>query len=298
MTLTPTPKISVCIPNYNYGRYITEAIESVLCQTFEDFELVIVDNCSNDNSIDIIKKFSTSDSRLKCFFNKQNVGMANNWNLCLNYARGEYIKILCADDLLMPSYLENTIDAFMNHPSAVMVSCARSITNEYLERIMVLSYSDRNMVEKGADVIKRCIQGGNLIGEPTATIFKKSAASRGFDPNYKHLIDFEMWLHLLETGDYVFIPDELCLFRQHDNQGTKYNFRSLEFVDDEINIYNKYKDRLSFFEKQRVKSKLTMLIWNCNNMSSILDEIRKIYSLPLFLILLLVRTIRNNFYKA
>src|SRR5512143_1505875 len=94
------PKVSVCMPNYNFAQYLPEAIESVLKQSYTNYEFIIIDNCSTDNSADIIKRYAESDSRIQFSVNKYNIGMVNNLNLCLKKAQGDYIKFLFSDDML------------------------------------------------------------------------------------------------------------------------------------------------------------------------------------------------------
>src|ERR1700691_6171602 len=94
------PKVSVLIPTYNYARYLAEAIESVLEQDFQDFELLIVDDCSSDNTAEVVQPFCARDARVRFAVNPTNLGMVNNWQRCLDHARGSYIKFLFGDDTL------------------------------------------------------------------------------------------------------------------------------------------------------------------------------------------------------
>src|SRR3954453_9924295 len=92
------PKVSVLIPTYNYARYLSEAIESVLEQEFQDYEVVIVDDCSQDESEEVIRRYAARDGRIRFHFNRPNLGMVANWNYCLSLARGEYVQFLFGDD--------------------------------------------------------------------------------------------------------------------------------------------------------------------------------------------------------
>src|SRR4051812_9352416 len=94
------PKVSVCIDSFNYGRYLPEAIESVLGQSFRDFELIIADDCSIDNSAEIAHNCARKDSRIRVVVAAKNRGMVKNRNACLGLAVGEYVKWLHADDFL------------------------------------------------------------------------------------------------------------------------------------------------------------------------------------------------------
>ena len=88
--------VSVCIPAYNNADYICETIDSVLNQTYKNIELVIVDDNSNDNTLEIIKHYEAKDNRVKVYHNDKNLGMAGNWNHCLELCNGEFIKLLLA----------------------------------------------------------------------------------------------------------------------------------------------------------------------------------------------------------
>ncbi len=105
------PLVSVCIPTFNYGRFLPEAIKSVLAQSFTDFELVVVDNASTDETAELMEAFVRSDPRIRFYRNSENVGIVKNFNRALGHAAGDYVKILCADDLLAPSALERSLAA-------------------------------------------------------------------------------------------------------------------------------------------------------------------------------------------
>jgi glycosyltransferase involved in cell wall biosynthesis len=237
------PKVSICIPTYNYAHYITDAIESVISQTLRDFELIIIDDCSTDNTVEIVKKYLTLDARIKLYNNIKNIGLENNFNRCIELASGKYVKVMCADDLLEPTCIGKSVKLLEEHPSASLLSCSRQVVTSDLLPIRILSFSVKSEFLSGHSVIRKCLFHGNLIGEPTATLFKKENATRGFRTEYKQLLDLEMWLHLLEKGDFLFIPEALCKFRRHEGQRTRFNTKNYSFVNDEINIFSEYIDK-------------------------------------------------------
>lgn len=240
VTANKSPKVSVCIPTYNYGRFIPDAIESVLGQTFSDFELLVVDNCSTDNTRELVENYSRRDARVAYFCNEANLGMVGNWNRCLEHASGEYVKILCADDLLVPNCLERQVLELDRHPAVSLVASARRLVSSDLQPISCAAYSFREEHIPGVKVINRCLFNGNQIGEPTAVMFRKNDVTRGFNGDYAQLVDLEMWFYLLEKGNFVFLPQDLCLFRQHAAQGTKTNLKTFNFLDDEEKLFNDY----------------------------------------------------------
>lgn len=119
------PKISVLIPTYNYGRFLDETIQSVLSQTYTDFELVVVDNCSTDNTIEVVQPYLV-DKRVRFYRNETNIGLVGNWNKCLELAQGEYIKFLCADDKFHPLLLQQFAAVMEQHPQVMLVTSFNS----------------------------------------------------------------------------------------------------------------------------------------------------------------------------
>ena len=219
------PKISVLIPTYNYARFLPEAIESVLAQDFRDFEVLIVDDCSADNTAAIVQPYCAREARVRFSVNAANLGMVNNWNRCLEEARGEYIKFLFGDDKLChPQALGKMVALLERHPSATLAASARVILDEKSKVVDVwrpLSEGCHN----GREIITACLMenGKNLVGEPSAVLFRKSDAGRGFDARYRQVVDVEMWFHLLDKGDLAYTREPLCAFRCHPLQQTERN---------------------------------------------------------------------------
>jgi glycosyltransferase involved in cell wall biosynthesis len=222
------PKVSVLIPTYNYARYLAEAIESVLAQDFQDFELLIADDCSADNTAEVVRPFCARDARVHFTVNASNLGMVNNWNQCLEQARGEYIKFLFGDDkLIHPQALSKLLALMQQYPSAVLAASARTILDE--DSMAIDIYRDLpEGCHDGRKIITAYLMenGKNLVGEPSAVMFRKSDARRGFDPKYRQIVDVEMWIHLLEKGDLAYTREPLCGFRCHPSQQTERNTAS------------------------------------------------------------------------
>jgi len=243
VAMATAPRVSVCIPSYNYARYLPDAVGSVLAQTFTDHELIIVDNCSTDDTEEVVAGFVRSGVPLRFHRNDRNLGQAGNFNRCIELARGRYVQILCADDTLEPTCLAKLATALDGHPSASLAGAARFLVDGRLSPVKILAYSDRFAEERGHDVILRCLLKGNLIGEPSSVMFRKDLAARGFTDRYRQIIDLEMWFHLLEQGDFVFLPEPLSKFRQHGGQQTWENLKDPTFFDDMWRIFNEYIDR-------------------------------------------------------
>jgi glycosyltransferase involved in cell wall biosynthesis len=219
-----SPEISVLMPTYNYASFLPEAIESVLAQEFRDFELLIIDDCSSDNTAEVVRPFCVRDSRVQFSVNPKNLGMVQNWNQCLQRARGRHIKFLFGDDKLAHSQaLGRMLALLQNNPGAILAASARLILDQQ-SNVTDIWRPLPDGCHKGREVIAACLtENGNLIGEPSAVLFRKADAKRGFDPKYRQIVDAEMWFHLLERGDLVYTRDPLCAFRQHSRQQSVVN---------------------------------------------------------------------------
>ena len=219
------PAISVLIPTYNYARYLPEAIDSVLAQDFGDIEIIIADDASTDNSAEVCRKYATEDSRIRFFRHEKNLGMVENWNWCLRQARGTYIKYLLADDKLAKPYALKRLVEALEQPGVSLSVSARILIDESSQVTGIwnpLGLQDRQC--NGSRLALQCLERNiNLIGEPTAVLFRRADAARGFDSTYQQLVDLEMWLYLLQRGDLVYLHEPLCCFRRHAGQQTEVN---------------------------------------------------------------------------
>lgn len=210
------PLISVCIPSYNNANFIGPAIDSVLNQTLDDFELVIVDDLSPDGTREKIRAYS--DPRLRVIENDRNLGHEENWNKALRGARGRFVKILPGDDLLHPRCLEKQRDAFEDASSGevALVSCARDIIDETGRKILKRSFPGKGGLIPGLEAVRRCVRAGtNLIGEPAAVLMRADMIARtgAFDGANLYVIDLDYWVRLLLHGSLKVIGESLCGFR-------------------------------------------------------------------------------------
>ena len=122
-----SPLVSVCIPVYNCERYIGEAIQSVLDQTLADFELIVCDDCSTDGTLKAVE--GCRDPRIRIFRNDANIGMWPNWNKAMSHARGKYIKLLCADDVIYSDCLQAQVDVLKILPTIPFPWCFAAATS-------------------------------------------------------------------------------------------------------------------------------------------------------------------------
>jgi glycosyltransferase involved in cell wall biosynthesis len=235
-------KISVLLPCYNQARYLPQAIESVLSQQNADWELLISDDASTDNSAEIIRTYAARDPRIRFHLQSPNLGMAANWNWCLRHATGRHVKFLFGDDYhCAPDALATLQQALESHPGSTVATSARLVVGENSETRTISDELGADGLKPGGPTIVRCLlTGKNLIGEPSAVMFRRDAGLRGFDASYRQLIDLEFWAHLLEQGGLVYVSRPLCAFRRHDEQQTAVNRRTRAGEEEGLRLQLKY----------------------------------------------------------
>ena len=212
-------KVSVLIPTYNSEEHLTECLDSVMEQDFTDMEILISDDGSTDGTLRIIETYAKRDARIRWWQNPRNLGFIANHNLCLQRARGEYVKFVQADDkLLSASAIRKMAAALDGNRSAVLAGSRQHVTGARSKPRILFKKAG---VHDGRRVIINCLeQNTNFIGQPILTMFRRSAAARGFDERFVGHLDYDMWFHLLEQGDFVYLAETLGTWRVHENQQT------------------------------------------------------------------------------
>ncbi len=211
-----TPLVSVCITTYNYAHFLEETIQSVLNQTFTDFELIISDNNSTDNTDAVVQQY-LQDKRVSYHKNAVNLGISGNWNKCLEYARGKYIKFLCADDQFSPQLLEKFVNTIEQYPDVSLVTSYR----QAFEGSTAIIKVPLSGWHSGQEIINHTLNTYGWLGEPSAVMIKKENLYVGpFRTDVTWLIDAEMWLRHLTAGNCYIIPEPLACIRIHGSQVT------------------------------------------------------------------------------
>ena len=210
-----TPKVSVCIPVFNGQETIRETIQSVLNQHFIDFEIVIVDNASTDETVKIVENFR--DERIRLIRNPVTVPAGENWTKCVQMARGEWTKLLCADDLLTRNALLDSLYALETCPKAIGVVGSRNVINKIGREVL----TTRNLHQyprllDHAQLIKMSLSTGtNPIAETLCVMWKSQLTDRvgGFSSKWNFYLDLDYWLRLTLLGSLVVIPQQVGSFR-------------------------------------------------------------------------------------
>jgi glycosyltransferase involved in cell wall biosynthesis len=292
-------KISICIPTFNQAHFLSQAMASVLAQTYADFELIVADNCSTDNTRQVVEGFMARDKRVRYYRNEENIGAQRNLNRCLHHASGEYVKLLCTDDLIEPTCLEKSVEVLDANPFISLVATARLVVTENMQVISTRAYSSSSVLTDSAPVVDRCLAYGNLIGEPAAVFFRRRQAVRGFNEAYTQLIDLEMWFYLLEQGTFAFLSEPLCKIRTHPGQLTQVHRLSFQLVDDEFRLFEEYGSKpdrqLSRWKRFRAKYRTVVPIWDMLGSTMPQDHLRqriiRHYGRALYAILIMLKRI-------
>lgn len=195
-------KVSVVIPTFNGAEFVGVALDSVLNQTFTDFEVVVSDDASTDGTIGVVE--TASDPRVRIVQDRSHAGPAGNWNRAVTNARGDYIKVLAQDDLLYPENLQVGVDALDADDEISFVAVRRDIIGAdgtVLMRNRGLS-GLCGRIEPISGYRRTVTTGANQFGEGAAVLFRRAAADQagGFDDSIPYAIDVDYWLRLLAWG--------------------------------------------------------------------------------------------------
>jgi glycosyltransferase involved in cell wall biosynthesis len=204
------PLISVLITTYNREKYIKDAIDSVLKSTFQDYEIIIVDDCSTDKTVDIINEMALKDSRIKFYLNSINLGDYANRLKAASYASGLYLKYLDADDLIYPHSLSIFVDGMKANPSAVL---GISPTSDKIKGVFPI------LLDVGQSIRYHFLIGGILDGGPTCTIIRKDIFDSldGFKSE-RFTGDIDFWFRIAEKYPIIILPHSLVFYREHEDQ--------------------------------------------------------------------------------
>lgn len=198
-----SPRVSVCIPTWCGGTFLEAAIGSVLAQSWSDLELLVIDDCSPDDTGERIARHA-HDPRVRYIRNETNLGAQGNWNRCLIEARGEYVKLLPHDDMIARECLARQVEALDTQPNVVLAFASRQIIGRNGRPLFVRRTPWETGRVASGEVLRRCIRAGtNVVGEPGAVLFRRSAAERAglFDATIPYVLDLDYWSRLLALGD-------------------------------------------------------------------------------------------------
>ncbi|MBB6610333.1 glycosyltransferase family 2 protein [Pontibacter sp. Tf4] len=209
-----TPLVSVLVTSFNREKFISACIESILNSAFQDYEVLVVDDCSTDNTVQIVKDYVLKDTRIKLFINDKNVGQFANRNKAASLASGKYLKYLDSDDLIYPNSLSIMVQALERFPHAGVASQCYFNNRDLVEPIF---FTPRSCY------LNHFFNGSNLLFTgPSGTIIKKEVFNEvgGFDTSIGILADTLFMLKASSIVPFVGLPRGLFHWRRHDEQVT------------------------------------------------------------------------------
>lgn len=210
-----TPTVSVVIPAHNGGDWIREAVDSVLANTFTDFELVIRDDGSTDGTRDYLS--SLTDPRVRVVLAATNKGAWENWTEVSALARGTFTKVLCQDDVIFPECLDRQVAVLQSDADITMVASRHKVIDSHgevvLQRHGLSGLATRLSGESALNT--SVLSGANQFGEPASVMYRTDALlpSLPFNPNYPYLTDLDMYRKVLSHGDFVGLATVDAAFR-------------------------------------------------------------------------------------
>lgn len=256
------PKVTVILPNYNHQDYIEQRIESILNQDFKDFELIILDDASIDQSTQNIRKF-LDDSRIKEFvINDQNSGSTFvQWEKGLQMAKGEYIWIAESDDMADRRFLTQLIEILDNNQKVGVAFCPSIWIDKDGKKILEPGHEEDADFWQGNNLIQNEFLAGNLIYNASSAVFRKSLINKiNFSQigQFKYTGDWLFWVQLISNTQVKRIEKRLNYFRRHENNVSfKSDREGLQFVEGiKIALYIFKHYPISWSKKRK-----TMLFW-------------------------------------
>jgi glycosyltransferase involved in cell wall biosynthesis len=219
--ISKTPRVSIGLPVYNGEEFISEALDSLLNQSFCDFELIISDNASTDRTENICQDYAHKDKRIRYFRNQRNVGMFRNFNRVLELSRGEYFKWAAHDDICSPRFLEECVRALDSDQSVILCFTRTKVTDKdglhlFSPGSFLGKADSLKAEERFGDVLSNLVACDHLFGLIRTDVLKKTGKYSNYWTADKGLIaELSLW------GRFAEIEQELLSRRSHAAQATE-----------------------------------------------------------------------------
>lgn len=256
--MNKNPKISVIMPIYNAEPYLKEAIESILNQTYDDFEFIIINDGSEDKSLDIIKQYSKLDKRIK-IVSRENKGLIYSLNEGISISSGEFIARMDGDDISMPDRFEKQINFFSNNDIGILGTLVNVFGDGDAKR-KEFSNEFLNWDPNDTDIEWMLLKGYSIC-HPSLMIKKDILRKlNGYNYNYLYAEDYDLILRALKNNIFINIIQEVLLsYRIYNNNKSVIDSDKNQTLSDIINI------RLDYMQDDFFKRSLKYLIWGASN---------------------------------
>lgn len=212
--------VSVIIPNYNHGQFLKQRIDSVLNQTYQDFELILLDDFSTDNSREIFELYKNNPHISHIIYNESNSGSPfKQWQVGINLAQGKYIWIAESDDWASYDFLEELISNLSHNTNVGICFCDSNWSDEFGNEKESLSIYSKDFKRNGKEEIKKHLIKYNTIQNASAALIRTDLAKRYIHSisQYKSCGDWRLYLEILQESDILFVGKKLNNFRWYHN---------------------------------------------------------------------------------
>lgn len=243
-------QVSIIVPNYNHSRYLKKRLDSILNQTFNHFECILLDDASSDNSVEILEEYVNRDSRFRLFVNRVNSGSTfAQWNYGVSLSKGKYIWIAESDDYADPDFLQILVNKLEENSEVVLAYSQSMQINSEGEALGEWKYNDsffhRPFIKNGTDFIYDHLLYTNVIPNASAVVFsRKTYIDVGLSvPSLFNNGDWHLWLKMLTLGRVSYTPHNLNYFRQHAKSVT---YKAKQ----DVSYLNSFDTRIAYLRSQ------------------------------------------------
>lgn len=273
-----TPLVSVVVPNYNHAKYLEKRLDTVFNQTYCSFEVIILDDCSVDNSLQIINKYSSNPHLSAVIVNESNSGSTFwQWEKGIQLANGDLIWIAESDDYNELSFLEEMVNSFLSNSALVLCFSNYIWFND--NGIIKQPRRSSNRYFDGHRFIRGWMAIENAVSNASGVVFKRQAyehISKDY-LSFKAAGDYQFWVEIASQGDIGHIRNVMTFFRKNTDSVTSNNMKNGNSVleDIRVNSYILEHNELSFFQRQAMCARFSA---KYRNLSFNLDIINKMNS--------------------
>lgn len=239
------PKVSVMMPVYNAEKFLSQALDSILNQDFQDFHIVVSDDASTDNSVEIIKKYVEKyPDKITALFNTSNIGVTENCNRALSYCQGKYVSLFAGDDIMLPGKFSKQVALMDDNPCCVLSYHPVEIFDSDSGKVLfVTNQRAKDDVFTTEDLLLK----GGIAGGCSIMIRRDAIPNVGYDSRLKTVSDWLFFLEISMKGTLCKVDEVLAKYRKHSGGASQMTYKLLEESLYALDIFeNKFSEHYFF----------------------------------------------------